>query len=185
MTANNHLIDARRSALLLVDLQAGLLPVIDGGEQVVETVIKLLGAAVELDVPCVVSEQYPAGLGHSAPAVIDAARSATVVSKMHFSCVADGCLSGTAIDAHEQVVVCGTESHVCVLQTVLDLVHEGKQVFVVADGVGSRTDENKHLALARMRAAGAVIVSAEMVIFEWLKVAGTDVFRRVHRAYLR
>jgi len=178
-------VNAQHSALLAVDLQAGLLPVIHGGDAVLASTRKLLGAAGEIGVPCVLSEQYPAGLGHTEPSIIEAARSATVVSKMHFSCVADGCLEGTAIDSAPQLVVCGTESHVCVLQTVLDLVASGKQVFVVADAVGSRNETDKALALARMAAAGAVIVSAEMVIFEWLHVSGTELFRRVHKAYLR
>lgn len=185
MAQSNLMVDAKDSALLVVDLQGGLLPVISGGDAVLDSARKLLGAAGEIGVPCVLSEQYPAGLGHTEPSVIEAAHSATVVSKMHFSCVADGCLEGTAIESAAQVVVSGTESHVCVLQTVLDLVATGKQVFVVADAVGSRSETDKALALARMSAAGANIVSAEMAIFEWLRVAGTDLFRRVHKAYLR
>jgi len=185
MNTPSGLIDAKQSALLVVDLQGGLLPVIHDAPDIVGKACRLLGAAGEIGIPCVLSEQYPAGLGHTAPAVIEAAHSATVVSKMHFSCVADGCLEGTPIDSCRQVIVCGTESHVCVLQTVLDLVAAGKTVFVVADAVGSRAALDRQLALERMRAAGATIVSTEMVIFEWLKVAGTDVFRRVHKAYLR
>jgi len=185
MGPSKQLVSTVHSGLLVVDLQAGLLPVISGREAVLATARKLLGAAGELDVPCVLSEQYPAGLGHTHPAVLEAARYATIVSKMHFSCVAEGCLDDTSLAAREQIVVCGTEAHVCVLQTVLGLISRGKQVFVVADAVGSRSDENKQLALARMRDAGASIVSAEMVIFEWLKVAGTETFRRIHKTYLR
>lgn len=185
MEHSTLLMDAQRSALLMVDLQAGLLPVIEGAESVVAAARKLLGAAGELDISCVFSEQYPDGLGHTEPKVIEAARHARVVSKMHFSCVADGCLEGTAIDTADQVVVCGTEAHVCVLQTVLDLLVAGKQVFVVADAVGSRIEANRQLALTRMQQAGAQIVSVEMVIFEWLHVAGTDRFRQVHKAFLR
>jgi nicotinamidase-related amidase len=77
------------------------------------------------------------------------------------------------------------ETHVCVLQTVLDLKAAGKDVFVVADAVGSRTPENKALALERMRQNGVVVVSGEMVAFEWLRVAGTPQFREISREFLR
>lgn len=83
------------------------------------------------------------------------------------------------------MVVAGTESHVCVLQTVLDLLGQGRQVFVVAEAVGSRRTSDKELALARMRAHGAEIVSREMVAFEWLRQAGSEEFRAISREFLR
>ena len=79
----------------------------------------------------------------------------------------------------------GAETHVCLLQTVIDLVGQGKQVFVVADAVSSRRVTDRDLGLARMRDAGAAIVSREMVAFEWLHKAGTDLFRQVNREFLR
>lgn len=179
MEHSTLLVDAQRSALLMVDLQAGLLPVIEGAESVVAAARKLLGAAGELDIPCVFSEQYPDGLGHTEPKVIEAARHARVVSKMHFSCVADGCLEGTAIDTADQVVVCGTEAHVCVLQTVLALRAAGRQVHVVADATGSRAEANRLAGLERMRAHGADIVTTEMVVFEWLGTAAHPAFKTV------
>ena len=86
---------------------------------------------------------------------------------------------------YKRQVVAGTESHVCVLQTVLDLRAQGKEVFVVADAVGSRKPSDKELALARMRSHGVQIVSREMVAFEWLRQAGTDTFREISREFLR
>jgi nicotinamidase-related amidase len=108
-----------------------------------------------------------------------------IVEKVHFSCVAEGCLFDLPAYAREQMIVAGTEAHVCVLQTCMGLLTEGKQVYVVADAVGSRDPENADLALERLRQNGAQIVSREMVAFEWLQRAGTDVFRRVSRAYIR
>ena len=84
-----------------------------------------------------------------------------------------------------QVVLIGIEAHVCLLQTALELIEEGKEVFVVADAVGSRHAHDRDLALARMRQEGARIVSREMVAFEWLREAATPLFRDVHREFLR
>ena len=110
---------------------------------------------------------------------------APVVTKTHFSCVADGCLDGTAVDSRRQVVVVGTEAHVCVLQTVLELRWQGKEVFVVADAVGSRKPADREAALARMRSHGIEVVTREMVAFEWLHESATDLFREVNRDFIR
>jgi len=83
------------------------------------------------------------------------------------------------------VVICGMETHVCVLQTALELKQLGLEVFVIADAVSSRSEENRQLALERMRQRGVDIVSKEMVIFEWLQQAGTDPFRSISKTYLR
>lgn len=104
---------------------------------------------------------------------------------MHFSAVADGCLRGTEVDRRPQVVVCGTETHVCVQQTALALRWQGKQVFVVAEAVGSRKAADKHWALERMAKHGIEIVTREMVAFEWLERAGTDEFREISRNFIR
>ncbi len=98
---------------------------------------------------------------------------------------AAGCLPPLPGSDRRQWVVCGTESHVCVLQTVLQLRQDGKEVFVVEDAVGSRRPSDKALALERMRRHGIDVVSREMVAFEWLKRAGSDLFRAVSRDFLR
>ena len=185
MKAGDTRIQAARASLLIVDLQAGLLPVIHDGGTVLANAVWLMKIAARLDVPCVITEQYPAGLGVSAAEVLAAGEGATRVDKIHFSAVSDGVLAPTAVAQRPQVVVCGTESHVCVLQTVLDLAADGKEVFVVADAVGSRSPDDKALALARMRAAGITLVSREMVAFEWLARAGTEIFREINQAFIR
>lgn len=178
------LMDSGKSSLLVVDVQERLLPSINEGEAVLRNCIWLAGVARRLEVPIVVSEQYPTGLGATAPALLEAA-GAQVVEKVHFSCVADGCLVGTAVEARRQVVVVGTEAHVCVMQTVLELRWQGKEVFVVADAVGSRKPADRDAALARMRAHGVEIVTREMVAFEWLKRSANDLFREVNRDFIR
>jgi len=179
------LMDRDQSTLLIIDLQARLVPMIDQGEAVIDNAACLISVAERLGVPCVISEQYPQGLGATVDAIRAVATQASVVEKTHFSCVAEGCLGDTGINARRQVIVGGTEAHVCVLQTVLDLLGAGKRVFVVADAVGSRSADNKALALERMRAAGAEIVSREMVLFEWLRKAATDEFRAINRDFIR
>ncbi len=108
---------------------------------------------------------------------------ATTLQKVEFSCLANEMLERrietlTAC-SRNQLVVAGIEAHVCVLQTVLDLAGSGRQVFVVAAAIGSRAATSKHLALQRMRDAGAIIVDTEMVMFEWLERAGTAEFKEL------
>ena len=119
------LMNSSKASLLIVDVQTRLLPAIADGETVLQNCIWLTGVARRLAVPVVVSEQYPAGLGRTADALLEAAGDARIVEKTHFSCVSDGCLAGTAVDERRQVVVVGTEAHVCVLQTVLELRWHG------------------------------------------------------------
>ena len=173
------------SALLVIDIQQRLLPAIHEGTAVIDHTVWLLEIARRLGVPSVVTEQNPQGLGPTADAVRDAAHDAEWVEKICFSSVSEGRLDATAVGARAQVVVCGTEAHVCVLQTVLDLQASGKQVFVVEEGVSSRTPRDKALALERMRAHGIRIVSREMVAFEWLERAGSDIFRAISREFIR
>lgn len=179
------LIDAQQSALLVVDVQERLLPAIDDWQRTLDAVIWLVQVARRLEVPVLASEQYPKGLGHTHADVLAVLPVGAVAEKIHFSCLPDECLAPLSGSERQQIVVCGTEAHVCVLQTVIDLNLAGKDVFVVADAVGSRTPENKALALERMRQYGIEIVSREMVAFEWLRKAGTPLFREISRDYLR
>jgi len=179
------LIEREHSSLLVIDIQERLLPHIHEGETVLANAVWLVKLAQRLGVPAMFSEQYPKGIGHTVAALRGLTFPEAVAEKLHFSCVAAQCLDGLAGSERPQVVVAGTESHVCVLQTVLDLRAQGKEVFVVADAVGSRKPADKELALARMRSYGVHIVSREMVAFEWLKQAGTDEFREISREFLK
>jgi len=179
------LMHADRSTLLLVDLQERLYPAIHDAAAVLEASLWLTRLAQRLGVPIICSEQYPKGLGPTMPALRGLLPDECVVEKMHFSAVAEGALFRADGGDRAQFVVAGTEAHVCVQQTVLDLIAAGRRVFVVADAVGSRRCADKALALERMRAHGVDIVSREMVAFEWLGQAGTDVFREVSREFIR
>jgi nicotinamidase-related amidase len=179
------LIQAEHSLLLMIDLQERLAPAIHGFDEVQRHNDWLLGVAQRLHVPVVATVQYPRGLGEMIPDLAHSIPPEHILEKTHFSAVAEGCLEGLAAMSRRQVILTGTETHVCVLQTALGLLAADKEVYVVAEAVGSRRPEDKELALARMRQEGCRIVSREMVAFEWLRKAGTDTFRQVSRDYLR
>lgn len=173
------------SLLLVVDVQERLHPHIASGGDVMARCLWLVKAARRLGVPVLASEQYPSGLGPTVAPLAAELPADGVRSKIHFSCVADGCFEGIEAWSRRQVVVCGTEAHVCVFQTAIDLLASGRQVCVVADAVGSRSPASVDTALARLRDHGAEIVNGEMVVFEWLRRAGTPLFREISRDFLR
>ncbi|WP_417616295.1 hydrolase [Oceanisphaera sp.] len=173
-----------KAALMVIDVQEKLLSAIHDSERLSARIQWLISACDTLNTPVLFTEQYPKGLGHTLPALTRLVEQPEVVEKMHFSVVAANCLP-THWQDYSQVIVCGMETHVCVLQTVLELVKAGKEVFVVADAVGSRSEENRQLGLDRMRDAGAHIVSREMVIFELMQQAGTEQFKTISKQFLR
>jgi nicotinamidase-related amidase len=145
----------------------------------------MVRVAQKIGVPVAAVEQYAKGLGHTVSAVRELLPEGAFAPKNHFSCVAANCLAPLPGSDRAQAVLIGTETHVCLLQTALDLLEEGREVFVVADAVGSRRETDRDLALARMRQEGARIVSREMVVFEWLREAATPLFREINREFLR
>jgi nicotinamidase-related amidase len=166
----------RRDAaqLLVVDMQERLLPAMAEPARVEKRCAILLEAARAVGLPVSFSEQYPKGLGHTVAALAPA----RAFAKTAFSCLRDGALSAhLKSNARSQIVLAGIEAHVCVLQTAMDLLAAGYDVFVVADAVSSRAPWSVDLALARMREAGAAIVNTEMALFELLGEAGTPEFK--------
>lgn len=177
------LIDPSKATLLVIDVQEKLIGAVSDPDGTLARTRWLLAATAQLELPTVISEQYPKGLGPTVAALTAAAPAAQVVEKLHFSCVAANCLPASLM-AREQVIVCGMETHVCVLQTVLGLRALGKQVFVVEDACDSRTADNKAAGLQRMRDAGAFIVTREMVVFELMGSASHPHFRAISKAFL-
>lgn len=173
------LVAAKECVLVLVDFQQRLMPAIHQVDDVMQEALRLADAARELGIRVVGTEQNPAGLGPSDPAI--RSRCDAMLHKMHFDACADGLLavvrSGAA--APTQAVIAGCEAHVCLLQTALGLLDAGLQVWVVAPACGSRRPRDHELAMARLRQAGAVVVSGEMVIFEWLRTCEHERFRPV------
>lgn len=179
------LMNRDKSVLLIVDVQARLAPSIHDNEKVAAHCVWLAQVAARVGVPVVVTEHFPEKIGGTLESVREVTADAQYVAKQCFSAQADGCLDGTAVEQRRQVIVCGTEAHVCVQQTALDLRWAGKEVFVVAEASGSRDPANRDLAFERMRGHGIEIVSREMVAFEWLQRGGTDLFRAVNRDFIR
>ena len=182
--ASSGLLKAGNAALLVIDVQEKLAPAIQDSAQLTARIEWLIGACQVLATPTLFTEQYPKGLGHTLPELLALVEQPLVVEKSHFSAVAAQCLPESWLQ-YQQIIVTGMEAHVCVLQTVLELLQEGKEVFVVADAVGSRNEQNRDLGLARMAQAGAHIVSREMVVFELLHQAGSEQFKTISKEYLR
>lgn len=147
-------IKATDSTLLIIDIQERLFPVILESEAMAEHTAWLQQVAQRVGVPVLLTEQYSKGLGRTIAALRDGVDEAAILEKLHFSAASDGELFQRPGGERRQFVVCGCETHVCVLQTVLDLLARGNEVFVVEEGVGSRRASDKALALARMRQIG-------------------------------
>jgi nicotinamidase-related amidase len=178
-------IDAARSILLVIDLQARLLPVIENGATVLENASWLVDVAQTVGVPVRATEQYPQGLGPTETALRRRFADGTIIEKTCFSAVIGSALLASADAARTQWIIVGAEAHVCVQQTVLDLLSTGREAFVVDEAVGSRRAHDRDRALRRMERNGAEIVTREMVAFEWLARADTPMFRDVLERFLR
>ena len=174
------------SCLLAVDFQERLMPAVHDTDHIVANAAWLIQIAQRLNVPVLASEQYPRGLGHTVAAIRELLPAEAFMEKLHFSCAAErDCMRRIDALGRQQIVVIGAEAHVCVLQTALDLRAAGRDVYLVADAVSSRSPRDIELALERMRAEGVRVVSREMVVFEWLHQAGDDRFREISREFLR
>ena len=195
------LLTADDAVLLLIDLQQRLLPVIHDQDTVVARALRLAEAARLMDVPVIATEQNPAGLGPTVPPL--SAYPQKVLAKTAFSAAGEPGLAAllpaaeggpaspggtpgegataSAGGSRRQIIVAGCEAHVCVLQTVLDLLARGHRVAVAADAVGSRDPADRSAALERARQHGAEIVTSEMVLFEWLRDSQHPRFREVQK----
>lgn len=167
------------TVLLVVDLQEKLLPAIHEGDQVLENARRMVAAAGVLEVPVLVTEQYPAGLGPTCAGLRECLAGAPAVEKTRFSACVPAITDSLTELARPVVVVVGVETHVCVQQTVLDLLRAGYTPCVCADAVGSRRPLDRDVAIERMRQAGAVVTTTESVIFELIGEAGTELFKRI------
>jgi nicotinamidase-related amidase len=173
------------TVLIVIDVQEKLMPVIDGHELVARNIDRLVRGCKALDVPALLTEQYVKGLG----ATIDSVKRAfeetsgyEPIEKSTFS--GYGCaefVTALRLLQKKHVIVAGIETHVCVYQTVMDLLANGYQATIAADAAGSRAASNKEIALRRMAAEGVKLSSTEMALFEMLGEAGTDEFRAVSK----
>ncbi len=172
------LIRATDSALIIIDMQERLVPAMQAPARTLKNAKLLLQSARVCEVPTILTEQYPAGLGSTVPELAGVTHDAPVVEKLHFSCMEDDNFQHTFTALNrKQAVLAGMEAHICVVQTAASLVEQNFEVFVVSDATASRSLESETACLTRLSAAGVHIVTTEMVIFEWLGKAGTPAFK--------
>lgn len=169
-------INNEESMLLVIDVQEKLVNMLFD-ESVKTNSIKLAKACGFLEVPTVITEQYPKGLGSTIEEIKEALPEAEYIEKTSFSAFKEDEIKKYL--SQKQIIIYGIETHICVLQTALDLLKEGYEVFIVQDACGSRTEENKIAALRRLIHAGAQIVTTEMVIFELLESSKHPKFKEV------
>ena len=178
----SKLLKPESTALLIIDIQERILPVISNNERVVEYTLKLIKGFRALGLPIYYTEQYPKGLGPTARLIMDELGDLKPFDKMSFSCSGAGELFNEFKRKNlSQIVVCGVESHVCVQQTVLDLIENGLQVNLAADAVSSRKEIDYLTALDRMRHHGVEVTTTEAILFELLNVCGTPQFKEVSK----
>jgi nicotinamidase-related amidase len=176
MTAG--VLDRARTALVVVDVQEAFRPAIDHFDQVVAHTATLVQGARILRLPVIVTEQYPQGLGDTVGELLEHLDGVERLPKTAFSAAG---ADGFSLEGRDQVLVCGIETHVCVNQTVLDLLSRDVDVQVAADAVSSRNAANRDVGLHKMEAAGATITSTETALFELLGAAGSEEFKAIQR----
>ena len=170
-------LESERATLVVIDVQEAFRKAVPSFGEVADASATLVRGAAAIGVPIVATEQYPKGLGATVPEIA-AHMPADVepVDKVRFSATE---AQGFDLGDRDQAILCGIETHVCVMQTALDLLERDIEVHVVADAVGSRTDENRRLGLERMERAGATVSSVEMALFELLGGSDAEAFKEV------
>ena len=178
-------VSAGDSILMIIDIQERLAPAIAHNESILEKTGVLVQAAEAMGIPVLATEQYPKGLGPTiAPIQVLFSQMANflgVFEKLQFSAVTPEVLAAIQATGRKKVVIAGMETHVCVFQTTRALQAAGYQCFLAQDAVGSRTDANRDNGLDLIRACGAVVTNVETLVFDWLKQAGTPVFKQISR----
>jgi nicotinamidase-related amidase len=175
-------LDRARAALLVIDVQEAFRKAVPSFGDVARGTVALIRGAEATGVPIIVTEQYPKGLGRTVDEVAEELPgSLEPIEKVCFSAPE---AEGFDLGGRSQALVCGIEAHVCVNQTVLDLLDQGVEVHVALDAVGSRFPESKEVGIEKARRAGAVITNVETALFELVGRAGTDEFKEIQRVVL-
>ena len=175
-----QLLQADQCALLVVDIQEKLLPPIFNHDELVKNSQLLVRLATILEIPVVVTTQYARGLGATIPEIASLLSNLRTIDKLEFGCFGSNDFRTTLKSLpgnRNTVLICGMEAHICVMQTALGALNEGYLVHVATDAIGSRMRWNWDVGIDRMRAAGAVISTTEMMIYELLRCSGTGEFK--------
>jgi len=175
-------IDKENCIAVLIDVQERLFPVMGQSDDLLRACLTLLQGMEILEIPLLITEQYPKGLGTTLKDLSDLASGIEPMEKISFSCMGDAVFKATLEESkRKQVIIAGIESHVCVMQTVRDLQEAGYQAVVLADAISSRKNSDRAVALERMRTEGALITTVESLLFELTVVAGTERFKAISR----
>jgi nicotinamidase-related amidase len=171
-----------RTIALMIDFQERLFPFIHENEKLLKNVPILVRGLRALGISIFVTEQYVKGLGPTVVPIVDALGNTPRIEKMSFSCCDEPRLmEGIAVTGKENIIIAGIESHVCVMQTVIDLIRNGYHPIVVEDCVSSRKENDKQIAIERMRKEGAIITTYESILFELLRFSGTEQFKTISK----
>lgn len=168
---------------LIIDFQEKLVPVIHDNEELLHNTEILIRGLRALEIPMLVTQQYTKGIGMTVPVVSEAvSEEFSYYDKVTFSCVEDEVISQEIEKCGKRnIIVCGIEAHICVLQTVIDLIAKGYNVIIVEDCVGSRKDADRQVGIKRAIAEGAIPTTYESILFELTRVAKTDVFKTISK----
>lgn len=167
---------------LIIDMQERLLPHIYHSEEIISNTGICIEGLKLLDIPLLSTEQYRKGLGPTVQELQNKIEVFNPIEKMTFSCCDEpGFLSQLKSMNKGQLIICGIEAHVCILQTTIDLIHAGYQPVVIEDCISSRKNNDKIIAVERMRQEGAIITTYESVLFEIARISGTDSFKAISR----
>ena len=170
------------SLALVIDIQERLYPHMDQAELLLKNTGILLSGLKALDIPVILTEQYPKGLGSTLEEIKLKLPNIDPLEKISFSCCDDSSyMEALRASGKSQIIICGIETHVCVMQTVIDLLEKDFIPVVIADCVSSRSPSDKHIALERMSHEGAIISTYESILFELARVAGTDTFKTISK----
>jgi nicotinamidase-related amidase len=177
---HDYIAESEESILLVIDVQEALRTAIAGLPEVCRRIDQLAAAARLTAVPVVVTEHYRKGLGPTVAELSEPLAGSAFFQKEHFSACLEADFLPLMRSFHRRrIVVAGMETHVCVLQTVLDLIRAGYQIHLVENAVASRYPEDREAALGIFRAAGAVVTTTEIVIFQWARRSNTELFRKL------
>ncbi|MGN7757899.1 isochorismatase family protein [Chryseobacterium sp. 22532] len=178
-------IQLQNSSLLIIDIQEKLQPAIHENEKVLSSILWTVDLALLMGVPVFATEHCPEKIGFMPDILRDKLTQESIISKVYFSGIPEGILIEKLGNNRNQIIVAGTEAHVCLLQTVLDLLEKKYTVFVLESGIGSRKESDKILAIERMRQNGAEIITNEMLAFEWLDSAKHPKFREILQNFIK
>ncbi len=179
---NKYTINREEALLLVIDIQERLVPAMSYGERVIKNTGILIDTSKELDIPVIVTEQYPRGLGSTVKEIKEKLdKDSNIFEKISFSAYNNELKNALEKTNKKKIIISGMETHVCVFQTVRDLLNDNYQVFIVKDGVASRKKDNFINAIQTMKSMGAIISDTETLVFDLLKSAGTPEFKNLSK----